>query len=89
MCSKSNFRKFKKIEIIQTVFLWPQWYEIKNQQQEKSEKIYKYVETKQKLLNNHQLKEEKENKNYLKTNENETAYQILWDAAKTFLRGKL
>ena len=52
MGSKSNFRKFKKIEIIQTVFLWPQWYEIRNQQQEKSE-IYKYVETKQKLLNNH------------------------------------
>ena len=31
---------------------------------------------------------QKRNKNYLETNENgNTMYQILWDAAKAFLRG--
>ena len=50
--------------------------------------MYKYVETKQHT--SFDQRREREVKSYLKTNENEnTTYQILWDAAKAVLRGKV
>ena len=90
---KSNLSKFKKIEIISSIFSWPQRYEIRYQLQEKK-KTLKNTNTwrlNNTFLNNQQLTEEikREIKKFLETNDNEnTTTQNLWHAAKTVLRGK-
>ena len=90
---KSNLSKFKKIEIISSIFSWPQRYEIRYQLQEK--KTVRNTNTwrlNNTFLNNQQVTEEikREIKKLLETNDNEnTTTQNIWDAAKTVLRGKL
>ena len=91
---KSNLSKFKKIEIISSIFSWPQRYEIRYQLQEKKKTVrntntWRLNNT---FLNNQQVTEEikREIKKLLETNDNEnTTTQNIWDAAKTVLRGKL
>ena len=86
---KIILRKFKNIEIIPTIFsdLSGMKLEINNNREgSRSSDMWILNNT---LLNNEWVKKEikREMKNYLKTNENEnTAYQNLWDAAKAILR---
>ena len=87
---KRNLSKLKKTEIISAIFCDHNWYETRSPQQEEDEKIYTHVESKhtskQPLC---QRRNQKGNKKYLKTNENEnTTYQISWHAAKADLGGK-
>ena len=44
---KISFNKFKKIEILSSIFSNDKWYETRNQLQEENWKIHKYVEIKQ------------------------------------------
>ena len=89
---KSNLSKFKKIEIVSSIF--------SNHKAMRQDINYKKETTvrnrnTQRLnnmfLNNQQVTEEikRENKKCLETNDNEnTTTQNLWDAAKAVLRGK-
>ena len=90
---KSNPSKFKKIEIIPSIFSKPQHYETKCQLQEK-EKTVRNIKTwrlNNMFLNSEQVTEEikREIKKFLKTNDNENSTtQNLWDAGKAVLRGE-
>ena len=87
---KSNLSKFKKIEIISSIFSDHNAMRLDINYKKKTKK-HKYMEIKQHVLNNQQATEEikREIKKFLETNYNEnTATQNLWDAAKAVLRGK-
>ena len=87
---KSNLSKFKKIEIISSMFS-DHNSETRYQLQEKKKTVKKHKHRLYSIfLNNQQVTEEikREIKKYLETNDNENmTTQNLWDAAKIVLRG--
>ena len=88
---KSSLSKFKKIEIMSSIF---SNHNGRRQDINYKKKSVKYSNTwrlNNTLLNNQEITEEikEEIKNYLETNDNEnTMTQNLWDAAKAVLRGR-
>ena len=88
---KTSLTKFKKIEIISSIFSDHNGMKLKINYKKKTRKVTNIWKLSNMLLNNYWVNEgtKEEIKNYLKTNENEnTTYQNLWDAAKTLQRGK-
>ena len=88
---KSSLGKFKKIEIISSVFSDHNTMRLDINYKKQSIKNTNTWRLNNTLLNNQEITEEikKEIKKYLETNDNEnTITQNLWDAAKAVLRGK-
>ena len=88
---KSTVNKFKKIEIISSIFSDHKGLKLETNLKEKNPKHSKTCRLNSMLLNNEWVKNEirKEIKNVLETNENElTTTQNLWDTEKAVLRGK-
>ena len=92
MGHKSNLSKFKKIEIISSIFSDHNTIRLDINYKKKTVRntnTWRIINT---FLNNQQVTEEikREIKKFLETNDNEnTATQNLWDAAKAVLRGKV
>ena len=92
MGHKSNLGKFKKIEIISSIFSDHNALRLDINYRKKSVKNTNTWRLNNTILNNQEFTEEikEEIKKYLETNDNEnTMTLILWDAAKAVLRGKL
>ena len=88
---KSSLSKFKKIEIISSIFSDHNAKRLEMNYRGKNVKNTKTWRLNNMLLNNQEITEEikEEIKKHLETNENEnTTNQNLWDAAKAVLRGK-
>ena len=88
---KSSLVKFKRIEIISSIFSDHNAMRLDINYRKKSVKNTNTWRLHKSLLNNQQISEEikEEIKKYLETNDNENmTTQNLWDAAKAFLRGK-
>ena len=84
---KSSLSKFKKIEIISSIFSDHNTMRLEIKYREKNVKNTNTWRPNNTLLNNQEIIEEI--KKYLETNENENMMiQNLWDAAKAVLRGK-
>ena len=82
---KASLNKFKKIEILSSIFSNHKGLKLETNLMEKSPKHSKTWRLKSMLLNNEWVKNEirEEIKNFLETNENElTTTQNLWDTAK-------
>ena len=91
MGHKSSLGKFKKIEIIPSVFSDHNAIRVDINYRKKSVKNTNIWRLNNALLNNQEITEEtkEEIKNYLETNDSENKMtQNLWDAAKAVLRGK-
>ena len=91
MGHKTNLNKFKKIEIISSVFSDHKGLKLETNLKEKTQKHSNSWKLNSMLFNNEWVKNEiKEGiKKFLETNENElTTTQNLWDTAKAVLRGK-
>ena len=86
---KTSLNKFKKIEIISSIFSDHKGLKLETNLKEKNPKHSKTWRLNSMLLNNEWVKIREEIKKFLETNENElTTIQNLWDTAKAFLRGK-
>ena len=88
---KSNLSKFKKIEIISSIFSDNNSMRLDINYKKNSVRNTNTWRLNNTFLNNQQVTEEikLEIKKFLKTNDNEnTTTQNLWDAAKAVLRGK-
>ena len=89
---KSNLRKFKKIEIISSIFSNHNIMRLDINYKKKTVKNINTWRLNNTFLNNQQVTEEikKEIKQFLETNDNKNrTTQNQWDAAKAVLRGKL
>ena len=89
---KSSLGKFKKIEIVLSIFSDHNAMRLDINYRKKSVKNTNTWRLNSTLLNNQEVTEEikEEIKKYLETNDNEnTMTQNLWDAAKAVLRGSL
>ena len=87
---KASLNKFKKIEIISSIFSDHKELKLENKPKGKTPKHSKTWRLNSMLLNNEWVKNEirEEIKQFLETNENElTTTQNLWDTAKTVLGG--
>ena len=85
---KSNLSKFKKIEIITSIFSDHNAMRLDINYKKKNCKKHKHMEIKQHISHNQQVTEEiKREIKETNDNENKTT-QNLWDAAKAVLRGK-
>ena len=87
---KSSLSKFKKIEIISSIFSNNNAMKLEINYRGKKVKNTNTWRLNNMLLNNQEITEEikEEIKKYLETNDNEnTMIQTLWDAAKAVLRG--
>ena len=87
---KSSLGKFKKIEMVSSIFSDHNTMRLVINYRKKSLKNTNTWKLNYKLLNNQKITEEikEEIKKYLETNDNEnTMTQNLWDAAKAVLRG--
>ena len=83
---KSSLSKFKKIEIISSIFSDHNAMRLETNYRGKKGKSTNIWRLNNTLLNNQEITEEI--KKYLETNDNEnTTIQNLWDAAKAVLRG--
>ena len=88
---KSSLGKFKKIEIVSSIFFNHNTMRLGINYRKNSVKNINTWRLKNTLLNNQEIPEEikEEIKKYLETNDNENmTIQNLWDAAKAVLRGK-
>ena len=88
---KSSLSKFKRIEIISSIFSNHNAMRLEINYREKNVKNTNTWRLNNTLLNNQEITEEikKEIKKYLETKENKNKMiQNLWDAAKAVLRGK-
>ena len=88
---KSSLGKFKKIEIISSIFCDHNTMRLDINYRKKSVKNTNAWRLSNTLLNNQEITEEikQEIKKYLETNDNENMMiQNLWDSAKELLRGK-
>ena len=88
---KASFNKFKKIEIISSIFSDHKRLKLESNPKGKNPKHSKSWRLNSMLLNNEWVKNEirEEIKNFLETNENElTKTQNLWDTARAVLREK-
>ena len=90
MGHKTSLDKFKKIEIIYSIFSNHKGLKLETNLKEKTQKHSNSWTLNSRLLNNEWVKNEiKEDIKFLETNENElTTVQNLWDTAKAVLRGK-
>ena len=89
---KTSLKKFKKIEIILSIFSDHKGLKLKTNLKEKTQKHSNSWRLNSVLLNNEWFNNEikEEIKKFLETNENEhTRVQNLWATAKAVLRGKL
>ena len=88
---KASLNKFKKIEIISSIFSDHKGPKLETNLKEKNPKHSKTWRLINMLLNNEWVKNEirEESKKFLETNNSElTTIQNLWDTAKPVLRGK-
>ena len=88
---KASLNKFKKIEIISSIFSDHKELKLETNVKEKPPKHSNSWRLDSMLLNNEWVKNEirEEIKKFLETNKNElTIIQNLWDTAKAVLRGK-
>ena len=88
---KSSLSKFKKIEVISSIFSDHNTMRLEMNYREKNIKNTNAWRLNNTLLNNQEIIEEikEEIKKYLEKNDNEnTTIQNLWDSAKAVLRGK-
>ena len=88
---KSNLSKFKKIEIILSIFSDHSAMRLDINYKKKTVRSTNTWRLNNMFLNNQQVNEElkREIKKFLETNDNENTTQNLWDAANAVLRGKL
>ena len=89
--NKASLNKFKKTEIISSIFSDHNAMKLEINHKKKAGKVTNMWRQNNMLLNNQWINEviKGEIKKYLETNENEnTPYQLSWDAAKAVLRGK-
>ena len=87
---KSNLSKFKKIEIVSSIFSNHSAMRLDINYKKKSVRNTKTWRLKNTFLSKQQVTEEfkREIKKFLETNGNENTTQNLWDAAKAVLTGK-
>ena len=88
---KSSLRKFKKTEIVSSIFSDRKAMRLKINYRKKTVKNTNTWRLNSVLLNNQEITEEikEEIKKFIETNDNENMMtQDLWDAAKAILRGK-
>ena len=87
---KSNLSKFKKIEIISSIFSDHNAMRLDINYKKKTVRNTNTWRLNNMFLNIQQVTEEskREIKKFLETNDNENTTQNLWNAAKTVLRGK-
>ena len=88
---KTSLNKFKKFEIISSIFSDHRGLKLETNPKGKNPKHSKSWRLNSMLLNNEWVKNEIREgiKNFLETNENEhTKTQNLWDTAKAVVRGK-
>ena len=87
---KSNLTKFKKIEIISSIFFDHNGMRLDITYKRKTIRNANTWRLSITFLNNQQVTEEikREIETFLETNDNENTTQKLWDAVKAFLRGK-
>ena len=88
--NKANLNKFKRIEIISSIFSNHNGMKLEINHRKRNEKKLTTWRLNNMLLKNQWINEEiREIEKYLKTNDNEdTTTPNLWDAAKVVLRGK-
>ena len=89
---KTSLNKFKKIEIISSIFSDHNAMKLEINQKKNTEKHTKTWKLNNMLLNNEWVNNEirEEIKRYLETHENEgTTIQNLWDTGEAILKGKL
>ena len=87
---KSNLGKFKKIEIVSSIFSDCNTERLDINYKKKTIRNTNTWRLNKMFLNNQQVTEEikREIKKFLETNDNENTTQNLWGAAKAVLRGK-
>ena len=91
LCHKSSLGKFKKIEILSSIFSDHNAIRLDINYRKKYVKNTNTQRLTNTLQNNQEITEEikEENKKYLETNDNENMMtQNLWDAVKAVLRGR-